>query len=52
MIGSDGSVTVGTPDGALYNGTIETLGKTAIDAKEEWAKNVEGATVFKLQLVK
>ncbi len=50
-VDAEGNVEITNPTGT-YNGTIETLGKTAIDAKEEWAKNVEGATVFKLQLVK
>lgn len=51
-VDAEGKVVVGTPDGAGFNGTIQTLGKSAIDAKEEWGSKADTDTVFKLQLVK
>ncbi len=51
-VDAEGNVTVGTPDGAGFNGTIQTLGKSAIDAEEEWGPKADTDTVFKLQLVK
>lgn len=50
-VDAEGNVTVGTPEGT-FNGTIQKLGKSAIDAKEEWGVAVDTDTVFKLQLVK
>lgn len=49
-INSDGTISVGTPDGALYNGTIKTFGKAELkDA--EWSEDLAGKKFFELKLV-
>ena len=49
MIGSDGSVTVGKPEGT-FNGTIKTLGKAEL-SDAEWSEDTAGKKFFELKLV-
>ena len=49
MIGSDGSVTVGKPEGT-FNGTIKTLGKAEL-SDAEWSDVLAGKKFFELKLV-